>query len=503
MHTENIATFPVFRKRSRDWTTQELAEFYRVENALLQAGMRVETDRGITDEGDPWFVFCREDDAEPVAHFARIDGQYIIASPAYDGLARGYDFRSMVQQLIARHRLTPKSESGSSNVLFHPASLLILVVGAAFFKSPSQAKAAETQPAATPEKKSIALLFSSALDAASWALGAGGAAPEAFSGFSGEQLQIAAAMLWAETVDQAAAAPAPSFVAPASFEASTEVAHHAAALLQTGAADASAGASVATPATKAIAASTSAAEIAPVATSKAAAAAVVSLPVKSVEASSAGAASLAGLGGDYAFLAAKTAAIATSVTTTIAQSGDHLGAPSSSAVAAATAAPPVFHEDATVFATLPQGLAALHVYASVVQQPGSAAAFLTQNNIFLSFQGHPETLIGTTASATAATTTQTASISTQTIVMSAGKTGSVSGEVLNAGEFLQTLDEFLSQTPDASVIVSQQKYLFVGHLGANAPSSVLDSVTMTFNDGSSISIVGQPSTLHELISHVQ
>ena len=33
----NIAAFPSVRNRPRDWTPQELAEFYRVEAALIWA----------------------------------------------------------------------------------------------------------------------------------------------------------------------------------------------------------------------------------------------------------------------------------------------------------------------------------------------------------------------------------------------------------------------------------------------------------------------------------
>jgi hypothetical protein len=149
----NLVVFPGARKQSRDWTAQELAEFYRVESALLQAGMRIDTDRGLTDEGDPWFVFCREDDGDPVVHFARVDGQYLIASPAYDGVSRGSDFRAMVKDLIARHRITQETASIGGNVHIHPAALLLLVVGAAFFKMPSEAQAA-TQPAAHEEAAS-------------------------------------------------------------------------------------------------------------------------------------------------------------------------------------------------------------------------------------------------------------------------------------------------------------------------------------------------------------
>jgi len=74
---------------------------------------------------------------------------------------------------------------------------------------------------------------------------------------------------------------------------------------------------------------------------------------------------------------------------------------------------------------------------------------------------------------------------------------------LTAAEFIQTLDLFLSETPNASVVVSQQKYVFIGPHATNSSSPAMESVTMTFNDGSSISIVGQQQTLHDLVAHLQ
>lgn len=125
-----------------DWSQQELAEFYRVESALIRAGIRVGTDRGMSDENEPWFVFYRSDDGEVVIHFARIDGEYLIAGPAYEEIARGFDFTGLVRNLVARHPLIRRSESGS-NLSVHPAALLVAVVGTAFFKT-GEARAAET-----------------------------------------------------------------------------------------------------------------------------------------------------------------------------------------------------------------------------------------------------------------------------------------------------------------------------------------------------------------------
>lgn len=142
-----------------DWSQQELAEFYRVEAALLRAGIRVGTDRGLSDEKEPWFVFYRTDDGEVVIHFARIDGEYLIAGPAYEEIARGFDFSSMVRNMVARHPLIRRSDRGD-NISVHPAALLVAVVGTAFFKS-GEARAAESGAANPPASHARPALLSS------------------------------------------------------------------------------------------------------------------------------------------------------------------------------------------------------------------------------------------------------------------------------------------------------------------------------------------------------
>jgi hypothetical protein len=132
-----------------DWTQQELAEFYRVESALIRAGIRVGTDRGLSDENEPWFVFYRADDGEVVIHFARIDGEYLIAGPAYEEIARGFDFSALVRNMVARHPLIRRTDNGS-NLSIHPAALLVAVVGTAFFKT-GEARAAETAQTNAPQ----------------------------------------------------------------------------------------------------------------------------------------------------------------------------------------------------------------------------------------------------------------------------------------------------------------------------------------------------------------
>ena len=111
-----------------------MAEFYRVEASLVRANIEIETDRGRSDEGDPWFVFCNASTGEIIVHFARFDGTYVVASPALDGCARGRDFRALIEAQIASHPLViPKSASGGK-LFIHPAALLIVLVATCFFK---------------------------------------------------------------------------------------------------------------------------------------------------------------------------------------------------------------------------------------------------------------------------------------------------------------------------------------------------------------------------------
>ena len=119
---------------SDDWSDQELAEFYRVEASLIRANIPIETDRGRSDEGDPWFVFCNANTGEIIVHFARFDGTYLVASPALDGCARGRDFRALIEAQLASHPLVIPKPPAAGRLFIHPAALLIVLVATCFFK---------------------------------------------------------------------------------------------------------------------------------------------------------------------------------------------------------------------------------------------------------------------------------------------------------------------------------------------------------------------------------
>lgn len=146
----NVVSFVPFARqareaRKRDWSQQDLAEFYRVHTALQRAGMALTVDRGITDEGDPWYVFCREADEEPIIHFARIDEHYVVASAALGGVSRGFDLRKLIADILQREdiRRGMMHEAGKNATLWHPAALIGVVVGVAYFFSMQPVDAAD------------------------------------------------------------------------------------------------------------------------------------------------------------------------------------------------------------------------------------------------------------------------------------------------------------------------------------------------------------------------
>jgi hypothetical protein len=145
-----------FRPRGSlgDWSQQELAEFYRVEAALVNSGVAITTDRGITDEGDPWLVFCRDDNDEVIVHFARIDGEYVVASNLAEAVVRGRNFNNLIRELLDSHPyVIPKAGSRRQTVYLHPATLLAALIVTGYIKS-TELNGASDEAGRTAEKSS-------------------------------------------------------------------------------------------------------------------------------------------------------------------------------------------------------------------------------------------------------------------------------------------------------------------------------------------------------------
>ena len=63
------------------WSPQELALFYWVSRLLSSEDTRVETDFGLTDEGEPWLVLCGADSGDIFGHFGKIHEEYLACVP--------------------------------------------------------------------------------------------------------------------------------------------------------------------------------------------------------------------------------------------------------------------------------------------------------------------------------------------------------------------------------------------------------------------------------------
>jgi len=126
------------RKRNTsggDWTQDERAQFYRVGATLNRVGLAIETDSGVSDEGDPWFVFCRAASDDVIVHFARCDGIYVIAAPG-QAVVRGEDFMLLIEALIARYApFVDLAKTESKIVILHPSALLFALVVTCLFNA--------------------------------------------------------------------------------------------------------------------------------------------------------------------------------------------------------------------------------------------------------------------------------------------------------------------------------------------------------------------------------
>jgi hypothetical protein len=111
------------------WTNGEFAELYRVEHSLGQAGLIVETECGVTDEGDPWFVFCHAD-GRVVVHAARLGSYYLLHCATLSKPLTGRSFSEIAKTFVA---MIAKGENAglTGRVVAHPSALLSLIVAAA------------------------------------------------------------------------------------------------------------------------------------------------------------------------------------------------------------------------------------------------------------------------------------------------------------------------------------------------------------------------------------
>lgn len=129
MHDGVIPLFSGDGSRKHKWSAQELAELYRIESALVQAGISVEMETGESDEGEPWFILCSANTGDVLVHVAVIDRTYHIAGGWFP-VIRGSSLYHVVHRFMARQPAFLLGAAGDDNVLLHPGSVVIAVLAA-------------------------------------------------------------------------------------------------------------------------------------------------------------------------------------------------------------------------------------------------------------------------------------------------------------------------------------------------------------------------------------
>lgn len=108
------------------WSNSERAQFARIERLLADSGIEVDVEHGLTDEGEPWCVFCSRATGEVVIHAACIDGRFMIDSMVLPEPIQGVSFEACARRFFDDHSLpvplTPAQRRDT--VLMHPSALL-------------------------------------------------------------------------------------------------------------------------------------------------------------------------------------------------------------------------------------------------------------------------------------------------------------------------------------------------------------------------------------------
>jgi len=91
------------RRSQTAWSKREYGYLERAANYVQKVGVPVETDHGVTDEGEPWFVLCDADSDEVLVHFCRIEGEYVACAPVLESSLVGHILADVVGRFLDRY----------------------------------------------------------------------------------------------------------------------------------------------------------------------------------------------------------------------------------------------------------------------------------------------------------------------------------------------------------------------------------------------------------------
>lgn len=172
---ETLIPAPPTAAFNRDWDNQELANIYRVKKLLDAAGVPNDLERGVSDEGDPWCIFCMVT-GEVFIHLSRFDGRYILDSPNLRRPISGVDFADLISAFSdgALQRTPALQKTGgqiiklgrNGKVFLHPATLLAALIWSIYLNSEELVMVAPEQglnPDGALDDDAVALLNDVAL----------------------------------------------------------------------------------------------------------------------------------------------------------------------------------------------------------------------------------------------------------------------------------------------------------------------------------------------------
>lgn len=113
----------LFRPRE-GWTNEERAQFARIERMLEDAGFGVDVEHGMSDEGEPWCVFCSRASGDVIIHVACIDNRFMFDSTTLPRPIEGANFQRCAERFFEDVSLPMPLTERRNRVLLHPSAML-------------------------------------------------------------------------------------------------------------------------------------------------------------------------------------------------------------------------------------------------------------------------------------------------------------------------------------------------------------------------------------------
>lgn len=127
-----MATILRFSFSKKDWSNNEQAEFARAAALLRRSGLQIVCEWGLSDEGDPWTIFLRQDTGDVIVHIAKIDGRIFAASTASGDVVAGANLRNVMDRIVRSQPLVLLPPDQGGQIHLHPATVLLAFIATAY-----------------------------------------------------------------------------------------------------------------------------------------------------------------------------------------------------------------------------------------------------------------------------------------------------------------------------------------------------------------------------------